>query len=219
MILLDFLFLILTVVLSTYLILVQRFRFARRIEIESLPFDDDLVIGDKKKPSKSWKILRLTAIDQPFLIQLAMSFALFRTYGIPSIAKLLASTDRLVSKAARRLEDTDLILREIGERDPSSDRPRTALDRLNFIHGRYPIKNSDSVYTLSTFVLEPLRWIQRYGWRPLTYNEKMAFFTYWKKIGEDMNIKHIPETLEEMEEFNIKFEEEHMKYTPQSKAL
>jgi hypothetical protein len=34
-------------------------------------------------------------------------------------------------------------------------------------HRRFNINNKDYLYVLSTFVFEPVRWNERYGWRPM----------------------------------------------------
>ena len=47
------------------------------------------------------------------------------------------------------------------------ERRDIALERLNEIHGKYPIRNEDYLYTLSLFILEPIKWINKYEWRKL----------------------------------------------------
>lgn len=46
-------------------------------------------------------------------------------------------------------------------------RAKTAIERLNEIHGKYDILNGDYLYTLSLFIRQPIQWINRYGWRKL----------------------------------------------------
>ena len=46
---------------------------------------------------------------------------------------------------------------------------------MNRIHGQYQISNEDFLYTLSTFIFEPVRWIDRFGWRQTYPNEREAF--------------------------------------------
>lgn len=65
---------------------------------------------------------------------------------------------------------------------------------MNFIHSAYQragkISNDDMLYTLSLFALEPVRWIGRYEWRPLTDLEKCALGTFWKAMGDAMDIRY-----------------------------
>ena len=66
-----------------------------------------------------------------------------------------------------RYDDTDFILREYSENLPETERRQKAVHRLNAIHGMYAkqISNGDMLYTLSLFVTEPARWIDRYRTR------------------------------------------------------
>lgn len=43
----------------------------------------------------------------------ALEFALFRTYAVPSIGKLLDSTGEFTRRAQKRYDDTDLLIDEI----------------------------------------------------------------------------------------------------------
>ncbi|MCB0110984.1 MAG: hypothetical protein KDE53_33920, partial [Caldilineaceae bacterium] len=104
----------------------------------------------------------------PWDIERALEFALFRTYAVPSISGLLAQTGEFTRRPRKRYDDTELILYEILEHGFDSDRGRRALRRMNQMHGRFAITNDDFLYVLSTFIFEPIRWIARFGWRPLT---------------------------------------------------
>ena len=42
-----------------------------------------------------------------------------------------------------------------------------ALRRMNQQHGTYPISNKEFLYVLTTFVFEPIRWMERFAWRPM----------------------------------------------------
>ena len=39
---------------------------------------------------------------------------------------------------------------------------------MNQMHGAYAISNDDMRYVLSTFVVIPMRWLDRFGWRPMS---------------------------------------------------
>jgi hypothetical protein len=47
---------------------------------------------------------------------------------------------------------------------------------------------------LCTFVTMPIRWLDSYGWRPLTELEKTASANYYRALGQLMGIKDIPAT-------------------------
>ncbi len=84
---------------------------------------------------------------------------------------------------------------------------------MNQIHGRFGIANDDFLYVLSTMVLEPFRWNERFGWRPALPAERLAMFHFWRAVGRLMNIKEIPETYDELDRFNVEFERSRFRYT------
>jgi len=142
----------------------------------------------------------------------SLEFALFRTFAVPSIGGLLDRTGEFAQRPQKRYDDTDLILSEILEHDYDSERGRAAIRRMNRLHGRFDISNEDFLYVLSTFVLEPIRWNARFGWRRLVQQEKLAAFYYWREIGRRMNIRSIPGSLGDLERYNVEYEREHFRY-------
>lgn len=155
--------------------------------------------------------------EMPYMMNLATSFALFKTYGIPTISRLLVQTNQLAQLdiAGRRAEDTATLIGECVYYDLDSDRSRIALARINYIHSLYRknISNDDMLYTLSLFIIEPIRWVEKYEWRSLTILEEEARFVIWKEIGERMNIENIPSTLKEFKEWSEDYEAKSMIYS------
>ncbi|CAF9921188.1 MAG: hypothetical protein HETSPECPRED_004458 [Heterodermia speciosa] len=138
----------------------------------------------------------LAELEFPSLYGFSMVVALFRTYGIPSISSLLVSTGQLKSRetASKRAADTGVLLLEFGLNKPTSERAIEAVARMNYLHSRYQkagkISNDDLLYTLGIFALEPSRWINRYEWRCMTDVEMCACGTYWKNMGDAMEISY-----------------------------
>lgn len=56
------------------------------------------------------------------------------------------------------------------------------------MHHRFAIDNEDYLYTLSTFIFEPIRWSERFGWRPIDPKERQAQFIFWCEVGKRMAI-------------------------------
>ena len=142
----------------------------------------------------------------PFDTTRSLEVALFRTFAVPAIAELLDSTREFGDRAQRRYDDTDLLLSAIVEEGYDSELGRAAIRRMNRIHGRFEIANEDFLYVLSTFVFEPIRWNERFGWRRLVEQERLATFETWRQIGRRMNIRDIPPTYAELERFNREYE-------------
>jgi hypothetical protein len=150
--------------------------------------------------------------DFPFIATKALEFGLFKTYGIPSISKLLVSTKELTMNYARRYDDTDILVREFVEQPPDSWRAELAIRRLNALHGKYTISNEDYLYVLCIFAVEPIRWVDKYGFRKSHDIERLSLHLIWKDVGTKMGIKNIQNSYEEMEEYLDKFERENMKF-------
>jgi hypothetical protein len=154
----------------------------------------------------------LQCYEFPWDYERALEFALFRTYAVPSISALLYKTGEFVSHPRKRYDDTELILYEITENGFDSERGRAALRRMNQMHCRFPIDNGDFLYVLSTFVFEPIRWIERFGWRRMKQNEKQGIFQFYRELGHRMAIKDIPKDLDSFEQYNIEYERSHFRY-------
>ncbi|MCB9274984.1 MAG: DUF2236 domain-containing protein [Lewinellaceae bacterium] len=161
----------------------------------------------------------LACYEFPWDTTRSLELALFRVFGIAKGSPLLVQTGEFLQRTQKRYDDTVLILSEIMENGYDSPRGRAALRRMNEQHGRYRIPNDEYLYTLSTFIYEPIRWNARFGWRRLTKQEKESSYYLWREIGRRMAIKDIPESYEAFERFNIAFEREHFQYSAYNKAL
>ncbi|KAF9137017.1 hypothetical protein BGX30_010628 [Mortierella sp. GBA39] len=178
------------------------------------------------------------SFDFPFVNVISLEFALFKTYAIPSISKILSATKQFAAQCPKRADDTGLILCEMtetykrqvyrhmteGKEDLDEDltdekRERLALEKLNFIHGHYPIRQEDYLYTLALFVLEPVSWIDRLEWRKVTELEKNALLATWTFHGQNMKIENIPKTFDELAEWSQNYERENMVYAPSNVAI
>ena len=167
--------------------------------------------------------LRIAYLDScfefPLDTTLSLQLAFFRTYAVPSIGRLLDSTEEFARRAQRRYDDTELLIAEFLEYGYDSPRGRAAIRQMNRIHGRHPIENDDYLFVLSAMVLEPIRWNERFGWRPLVEQERQAAFHFWRRVGRMMAIDDIPATLEELDAFNRRFEDERFAYTDEGRRV
>ena len=155
----------------------------------------------------------LARVAFPWDTTRSLELALFRTFASPRIGGLLHATREFEERAQKRYDDTDLIVSEIVEYGYDSDRGRRAIARMNAIHGRFKIANDDFLYVLSTFVLEPIRWNARFGWRAMTELERTGWFWFWREVGQRMGIAGIPETLDELDRYNVSYERDAFRFT------
>lgn len=143
----------------------------------------------------------------------ALELALYRTYCVPSISGLLHRTGEFYRETQRRYDDTAILIAEMCEWGYEQGRGREALERINWAHGHFKISNDDFLYVLSTFIFEPIRWIDRYGWRPTCRNEKLGYYFFWREVGIRMGIHDIPTTYEAFEAWSVAYERKTFRYT------
>ncbi|CAO3608097.1 unnamed protein product [Cunninghamella blakesleeana] len=222
---------LITVILGVYCGLVRRYRYDYLNEIRKKYPDPNMVLNDHQAAIEIYS--HIFRREFPELARTSLEFALFKTFVIPSVSKLLVSTNEFGKNCTRRAEDTELILSEIIDAFPriqnhlaeghqvtekdilqQNYRGKLSVERLNEIHGKYPIRNGDYLYTLALFLSEPVRWINDYEWRKLDIREINAIFRVWHDIGIDMKMKDVPDTKEGLLKFKEDYEKKEIKYSP-----
>lgn len=157
--------------------------------------------------------------EYPWLIKKSLEFALFRTYAVPHTSRILQAAGQFETFGQKRYDDTTLMLAGIAEKGYDSDYGRMAIQRMNELHGRWNLKNDDMLYVMSTFVFEPIRWHDKYGWRKPTHSEKLANYYFWMEVGKRMGITDIPATMEAYEQFNIAHEKKWFAYDDANRMI
>ncbi len=158
-------------------------------------------------------------LEFPWDVTQALSFALFRTYAVPSIGRLLHETEQFTTATQKRHDDTVLVLETINVEGMESPGGRTAIRRMNQMHGRYGISNGDMLYVLSTFVVTPVRWIERYGWRRGSEAERTATVRYYQRLGRLMGIQDVPHSYEAFADLMDDYEARHVAYDWRSREV
>ena len=166
------------------------------------------------------EIYRLSSTYEfPWDMTQALSLALFRTYAVPSIGGLLARTGELTGRTQRRYDDTVLLLDAVLEHGPDSPEGRTAIRRMNRMHTYWGAGQDDLRYVLATFVVTPIRWLDAFGWRPLTESERIAAAGYYRDLGRRMGIRDIPETWQRFARAMDAYERQHFAPDPGAHAV
>ena len=159
------------------------------------------------------KIYRnLTFYEFPWDLNQALSFALFRTYAVPSIGRLLDQTGQFTGACQKRYDDTALLLEAPLEHGFEAVDGKAGIRRINQMHRMYDISDDDMRYVLATFVVVPVRWIHDYGWRSLTPGELRASVNYYRELGRHLAIPDIPATYDEFARLMDDYEAEHFAY-------
>ncbi|RNL65454.1 DUF2236 domain-containing protein [Nocardioides marmoriginsengisoli] len=182
----------------------MRGRFANLRRIERL---DPAVDYDE--------IFQLVAYHEfPWEVVQGTSIAFMRDYGVPTISDLLDRTGRFEHDGQKRYDDTVLIGYEYAVDGVDSERGHASIRRMNQIHGHYGIPNHEFRYVLATTLVGPVRFIERYGWRPLHPNERAAMTIVTSRLGTLMGIKDLPTTYAEYERLHDEYEAERFAYDP-----
>ena len=162
---------------------------------------------------------RLAGIDFPWDMTRALELALLKTFCVPSISSLLQRSGEFEQRPRKRYDDTGLMVAELFRHGIDSEAGAAVIARLNRIHGHYAIGNDDFLYVLSSFVAEPIRWIERYGWRALTQQEQEHLFLFWRAVGERMGIQALPGSLMELLALNTAVETTTYAYAPSNRRI
>ena len=162
---------------------------------------------------------QLATLEFPWDFYQALSFALFRTYAVPTIGQLLQRTAEFTTRVQKRYDDTVLILDAVLEHGFDSPTGRAAIRRMNQMHGAYPISNDDLRYVLAAFVVVPVRWLREFGWRELTDVELRANVAYYRRLGNLMGIRDIPTDLAGFELLLDEYEAAHFRRNDSSRQV
>ncbi|ROW07939.1 hypothetical protein VMCG_03426 [Cytospora schulzeri] len=205
--------------------MLQRFSYPDRASMAQMTNDD------------AQKILEhIMSYEFPLLYKFSLQFAIFKTYAFSTVSSMLAKTKSFSdpSSAPKRYEDTSVIFGEFSLNPPTSERCITAIARMNHLHNPYKkagkISNADMLYTLAVAAMEPIRFIRLYEWRALNDMEVCAIGTFWKSIGDAMEIEYKGyltqeawadgiEFVEDITRWAKNYEVEAMKPYPENKKL
>lgn len=155
----------------------------------------------------------------PIDVLISLEIAQIRTFSIPSISAILHKSRQYEEHGERRLDDTKAILTEMTIDGLDSPKGRAMVAHLNRIHSYYKIPNDDYLYTLSTFIFDPILWVQRYGWRDFSPKEKQAIYNFFSSMGRAMKIQDIPPSLDAFWQWRLDYEAQTQIFAPSNKAV
>ena len=150
---------------------------------------------------------------------MGLQLAFYSTYGVPAIAALLDQAGELLARPRKRALDTALLMLELVDHGFAHPQGQKVVQRLRRIHGRYQIANADYLYVLSALMVVPTRWLQRYGWRKVCCHEQAATYWFYRELGQQLGIQHIPPSYQAVEQWFVAFEGEHLRLTPAGRRL
>jgi hypothetical protein len=161
----------------------------------------------------------LACYEFPFDITRCLELALFHTYASRSVSRLLEATREFKNHGQKRYDDTRLLISHFLEDGYDSEYGRRAINRMNAIHGVFRIPNDDYLFVLSTFISYPFDWLEKYGYRPLTPHEKLAWFHFFREVGRRMHIEGIPDNWDAFRQWVDGYEAAHLVYAQSNRSV
>jgi hypothetical protein len=161
----------------------------------------------------------MTGYEFPWDVVRSLEVALMRTFCSPAVSHLLHRTGEFRKHGQKRYDDTALLVAEFMQNGYESEKGARAIAHTNKIHGFYKIANDDFLFVLSTFIFLPIQWIDAYGWRKTTENEREALYYFFKEVGQRMNIKNIPGSLNDFKKFADDYEKKNFVFEETNRAV
>ncbi|MGY0064146.1 oxygenase MpaB family protein [Streptomyces sp. LZ34] len=162
---------------------------------------------------------RLALVDFSEDLRLGLNLAFYRTFAVPTIAKVLVGTGKMTSNPRARAKATGELMYMLIEHGLDSSAGRETVAALNRLHGGLPVGEAEFVYVLAAFCVAPVRWIDSHSWRATTIAEKDASYGFYAGLAERMHINLPPRSYSELASWMEEYEERNFAVTGEGQAL
>jgi hypothetical protein len=167
----------------------------------------------QESPSpKDWEATFRTMVLYDLAADMELGFFLsyYQNFAIPSIAATLYRNGEIQGRPMKRSYDTAIVIYELIASGLDSDRGQQMVALLNRAHRNVPGSPDDYLYVLLTLLVVPIRWAQQHAWRQPTGAELTAASRFFAELGSQMNIRGMPDTYAEAEQFFDQYEATHV---------
>lgn len=148
-----------------------------------------------------------------------LNLAFYRIFAVPHMAKLLVHTGHIQAAPIKRTYDTGLLMYDLSYHGPEHPRGREVIRKINAMHRRWDIANEDHLYVLSAIAVLPLRFMDDFGWRSPTRQERQANFAFYRRVGELLGIRELPSTGAEFERLFDEYEAKQLAFSDEGRQL
>ncbi|KAG0044105.1 hypothetical protein BGZ83_010657 [Gryganskiella cystojenkinii] len=186
------------------------FNYLRRQHFARL-WTKQLQTLDPKNPNDTDLIVKhVIGYDYPFEMFLGLNLGFYRTFCSPTIAGVYRNTGVIANTADKRVCDTDLLIYIWMDYGLDSELGKASYEHLSKIHGLHASKtrNADFIFVLCCLVADGIQFSDDFGWKKMDPKEKEAFWEFFRRVGERMELKDIPDSLEECHAFVDKYIED-----------
>ena len=143
------------------------------------------------------------------LVYALFTVAFIKQVAVPTMARTLYrhGTGDIVRQTVKRNDDTIVFFGQLLDHGPDSDTGRTWIERLNHIHSHFPLRNQDSLYTLSTLALDPHELTAALGHSPFSVVEREAHWHFWRAVAVGQHLQDIPPGYQELRTWAAAYED------------
>lgn len=174
-------------------------------------------LADRGEWEKLYQLLMLR--EFPYEARMGWQLAFLRPFAVPRMAEILVHAGQLIGEPRKRAYDTGLIIYEIVYGGVDSPRARQMVSLINRAHHGRGILDEDMTYVLCAFIVTPIRHIGWVGWRPVEDYETQAAAEFFGQLGKLMNIRAIPASYADAEQFYDDYEAKHIGPSAAGKQL
>lgn len=142
------------------------------------------------------------------LVYALFTVAFLKQVAVPTMARILyrRGTGDIVVETIRRNDDTLVFFGQLLDHGPGSPTGQEWIDRLNQIHAHFPLRNSDSLYTLATLALDAESITARAGVSLFSPAELEAHWAFWRAVAQRQHLTDIPETRDDLRHWAADYE-------------
>ncbi|GAA4853009.1 hypothetical protein GCM10023201_52870 [Actinomycetospora corticicola] len=144
------------------------------------------------------------------LVLAMFTVSFMKQVAVPTMGRILwrKGTGDIVTDTAARNDDTIVFFGRFLEHGPDSPEGIRWIERLNAIHAHFPIRNTDSLYTLGTLALDPENIAAAVGARPFSRVELEGQWRFWRAVAVRQHLEDIPDDREELRAWMHRYEEQ-----------
>ena len=164
-------------------------------------------------------IVELYYQRHPWDFRLGTYLGLLRTMSIADMVPRLYRGTLLESETFTRLQRTRQLIKTLIVAGVDSAAGEAAIARMAAKHRAVRADNDEYRYVLSVFFLEPLRFNQRFGFRPLHERDLGVLLEFWMLVGTRMGIAELQPSLSAWRDFQASYEARHQGPTREGQAL
>ena len=151
--------------------------------------------------------------------RLGTYLALLKTMSIAHLVVNLYGDTRLNRQTFERLGKTRDFIRTLIKTGINSQASQQAFAHMNRVHSGLPASQDDFVYVLSCFILEPIHFRAVFRKKPLSDNECIVLIRFWQEVGRNMNLMHLPGSLNDWLSFQRDYEAKYQLYSQEGSDL